>query len=79
MKRASHFTARRLLKLSLTVDSLRTAGKTPEATMNIQLVVDTNSKKQIAIYQNCSICIWLKYKADRQIILPRLFKFEKTL
>lgn len=42
--------SKEITKIALERDWLKTAGKTPEATMNAQLIVDINSKKEKSLF-----------------------------
>ena len=46
--------SKEITKIALKREWLKTAGKTPEATMNAQLVVDINSKKDKSIIPSAS-------------------------
>ena len=70
--------SKEITKIALNKGWLKTAGKTPEATMNAQLVVDINSKKEKSRFIKTDPSVFWLNKDFKDLSIKEIKKPEKT-
>lgn len=67
--------SKEITKIAISRGWLKTAGKTPEATMNAQLVVDINSKKEKSRFEKIAPSI---FRLNKNFIVPKIREIKKV-